>query len=182
MILECQCRRSIDGCLHLLVHSEQFLMAYLRQIIWLAVILCPSISVANPNVWNLVIGESDLKNVEPEYQIIKTAVISNVRKSVYELALDQLDPEEFFSKNKLRSATLLFNETSILSDIHVIYEDWDFPDALDALDGHFEKNSEPNPFYGDKSVTYSWPDYSVTCFTDAESGFTHVIFSMSKVD
>lgn len=152
-------------------------MAYFHRFLCMAMMLASSAVVANSNVSGLVIGESDLTSIESEYQITHTAIISNVRKSVYEMPVDQLDPDGFFSRSMPRSATLYLNETSVLSDIHLIYDDWNFSDALDELDSRFGKEPEQYLLYGGESVMYSWPEYTVICFRDRESGYTHILFS-----
>lgn len=156
---------------------QQIPMTFLRQLIWTAIFLTPSIAMANPSIWDLVVGESDLNKVNSKYDLTKMAVISSVRKSVYEVAVDQLNSEDIFGRSKVRSVTLLFNETSILSDIHTVYENWNFSDVIAELDKHFETSAKANPVYGDESVKYSWFDYDVSCFFDAVSGFTHIVFS-----
>jgi len=140
-------------------------------------VFLPLATFGNPAVLGMSIGESDQAFVESKYVIVHQAVISNVRKTVYEIAEDQVDSDSLFTQNELLETAVYFNDRSILSDVHLVYENWEFSKAIDALDAHFERTSETYPAYGNRAVVYSWPDYSVVCFTDPDSGFTHIIFA-----
>ena len=142
-----------------------------------SIVLLPISAFGNPTVLEMAIGQSDRDFVESKYEVVYQAAITNVRKTVYELPVDQVDPDSLYAGNKLIEIALCFNDNSILSDIHLVYETWDFSQAVSTLDARFNINAEEYPAYGLRSVLYSWPDYSVVCFTALDSGFTHVIFA-----
>lgn len=131
----------------------------------------------NPVVLGMKISESDQVFIESKYDIIHLATISNVRKTIYELNVDQVESGTTYTNNKLLEVAVYFDENSTLSDVHLVYESWDFLLATDALNTHFGKTPQNYAAYGKQSIIYHWPTYSVICFTDSASGFTHVIFS-----
>jgi len=83
----------------------------LRNAVFFTLAFFSSTAVANPEVLGLVLGTSAQAEVESKYEIVQTAVISNIRKSVYELNVEQLDSLDIYTQQKPINIALYFETT-----------------------------------------------------------------------